>query len=147
MAGSIICASCGTTQPGGSLHCIRCAQLLRPALTALPANTPAPPAPPILDALPADEAEMPLQATVLDDEPAETDPPLSEPARKLTMSHRLAPLNPSQRVVYALLVRTLEECRSDRITLVLGFLFVPLLFGFGLGFSVLVMWGLIWLVN
>lgn len=132
MTRSTTCGRCGARQSAGSRYCALCEARLG--------------APAVLDALPADEEEE-LVGTVVEDEAEQTDPPLSAATRGLTKSHRLTHLNPSQRVVYALLARTLQEYRGDLVVLVLGLLAVPVLLLLGVGLSVAVTWGLSWLAR
>lgn len=115
------CPACGAVQPGGATACIRCRRPL-----------PSPAEEPAL-ALPAEA--MPPPAAALPPLPQ----PLSGEAMRLTKSHRLAAYGPGQRLAFALLARTLQEYRGDRVVFILALLFIPLLFVAGLAFAVLTM--------
>ena len=51
--------------------------------------------------------------------------PLSPAIVELSKSHRAAGMAPPQRIVFALLVRTLQGYRSDRFMVVFGFVMMP----------------------
>src|SRR5690606_39028181 len=46
---------------------------------------------------------------------------------------------PAQRIAYALLARTLEQCKPDLIVLILAFMLTPVLLAVGTGLSLVVM--------
>jgi hypothetical protein len=51
--------------------------------------------------------------------------PISTAIIELSQSHRVAGLAPPQRIVFALLVRTLQSYRNDRFLVVFGFVMMP----------------------
>ena len=57
--------------------------------------------------------------------PAVPRPPLSAAVIELTRSHRAAGMAPPQRIIFALLVRTLQGYRSDRFLVIFGFVMMP----------------------